>query len=288
MIHSLNEKESFDIAVMCDLLDVSRSGYYAWLDREPSPTSVRRDGLIDKIRQIHAESDSTYGSPRIHAELLEMKIGVCVASVARYMKLAGIRSKMHRPFKVSTTDSDHDLPVFQNHLDRQFAAEAPNRKWLCDITYIPTDQGFVYLAAVLDCFSRRVIGWSFGDRLGTTLCLEALSTAIRARKHLPGGLHGLLHHSDRGSQYASGDYQALLKAWDITVSMSRVGNCWDNAMMESFFGSFKTELVYHEQFKTKHEATSRCIAWIEGWYNCRRRHSAIGYKSPQQFEATQN
>jgi putative transposase len=286
MIHSL--KDEFDVAVMCDALEISRSGYYMWVDRPPSPASIRRDGLIERIRQIHAESDQTYGSPRIHAELIEMKVEICARSVARYMKRAGIRSKMHRKFKICTTDSKHHLPVFQNKLDRQFTADAPNRKWLCDITYVHTDEGFIYLSAVLDTFSRKIVGWSLSDSLDRSICIDALKSAISGRKKMPGELNGLLHHSDRGSQYASSDYQELLRAWDITVSMSRVGNCWDNAMMESFFGSFKTELIHHEKFQTRQQAKSRIIAWIEGWYNRRRRHSAIGYKSPEAFEAELN
>jgi putative transposase len=286
MIHSL--KDEFDVAVMCDVLEVSRSGYYMWVDRPPSPASIRRDGLIERIRQIHVESDQTYGSPRIHAELIEMKVDICARSVAKYMKRAGIRSKMHRKFKICTTDSKHHLPVFQNKLDRQFTADAPNRKWLCDITYVHTDDGFIYLSAVLDTFSRKIVGWSLSDSLDRSICIDALKSAISGRKKMPGGLSGLLHHSDRGSQYASGAYQELLRAWDITVSMSRVGNCWDNAMMESFFGSFKTELIYREKFQTRQQAKSRIIAWIEGWYNRRRRHSAIGYKSPETFEAELN
>jgi transposase InsO family protein len=286
MIHTL--KDEFDVAVMCDVLEVSRSGYYMWVDRPPSPASIRRDGLIERIRQIHVESDQTYGSPRIHAELIEMKVDICARSVAKYMKRAGIRSKMHRKFKICTTDSKHHLPVFQNKLDRQFTADAPNRKWLCDITYVHTDDGFIYLSAVLDTFSRKIVGWSLSDSLDRSICIDALKSAISGRKKMPGGLSGLLHHSDRGSQYASSVYQELLRAWDITVSMSRVGNCWDNAMMESFFGSFKTELIYREKFQTRQQAKSRIIAWIEGWYNRRRRHSAIGYKSPETFEAELN
>ena len=286
MIHSL--KDEFDVGVMCDVLDVSRSGYYARTDRQPSPASVRREELIGRIRRIHAESDQTYGSPRVHAELQELKINVCVKSVAKYMRIAGIRSKMHRKFRMSTTDSAHGLPVFENVLNRAFESDAVNRKWLCDITYVHTNEGFIYLSAVLDTFSRKVVGWSIGDSLDRSLCVDALKSAIAGRRRMPGGLSGLLHHSDRGGQYASADYQELLQAWQITVSMSRVGNCWDNAMMESFFGSFKTELIHHQQFATKQQATSRIIAWIEGWYNRRRRHSAIGYKSPEAFEAELN
>jgi putative transposase len=286
VIHSL--KDDHDIDLLCDTLDVSRSGYYDWRDRTPSPTAVRREQLVEQIRAVHAESDATYGSPRVHAELIERQVKLNVKTVAKYMRMAGIRSKIVKPFKVSTTDSDHDLPVFENVLDRRFESEVPNQKWLVDITYIPTDEGFVYLSAVLDTFSRKIVGWSIDDCMDRTLCIDALRNAIEGRRRMPGGLQGLLHHSDRGSQYASHDYQAELRAWDIAVSMSRVGNCWDNAMMESFFGTLKQELVHHERFATKTAARSRVIAWIEGWYNRRRRHSALGYRSPESFEAELN
>lgn len=286
MIHSL--KDDYPVNAICEALEVSRSGYYDWTKREPSVRELRREQVIEQIRRIHAESDRTYGSPRIRSALLDEEITLNVKTVAKYMKQAQIQAKTHRRFKVSTTDSNHDLPVFENKLDREFTAAGPNEKWLCDITYIHTGEGFIYLATVLDTFSRKIIGWSIDDCLDRSLCIDALKSAIVARQHLPGGLSNLLHHSDRGSQYASHDYQRLLRDWNITVSMSRVGNCWDNAMMESFFGTLKTELVYHENYQSKSEARSSVIAWIEGWYNRRRRHSAIGYKSPEQFEAELN
>jgi len=286
MIHSL--KDQFDIGLLCDTLGVSRAGYYDWLGRVPSETAVRREQIIEQIRVVHAESDRTYGSPRVHRELLERQIRLNVKTVARYMKQAGIRSKVVKPFKVSTTDSDHGLPVFENVLDRQFESDGPNQKWLCDITYIPTDEGFIYLSAVLDTFRRKIVGWSIDDVMDRALCVDALKNAIASRRRMPGGLSGLLHHSDRGSQYASDDYQRELKAWGMVVSMSRVGDCWDNAMMESFFGTLKQELIHHERFATKREARSRVIAWIEGWYNRRRRHSSLGCRSPEAFEAERN
>lgn len=286
MIHHL--KEDYPVNVLCDTLDVSRSGYYDWRTRKPSPRAIRRQQIVEEIRRIHLESDRTYGSPRIHDELLDLKITLNVKTVAKYMKQAQIQAKTHRRFRISTTDSNHDLPVFENVLDRDFTAAGPNEKWLCDITYIHTAEGFIYLATVMDTFSRKIVGWSIDDCLDRQLCIDALLSAIEARKRLPGGLSNLMHHSDRGSQYASRDYQQVLGDWDITVSMSRVGNCWDNAMMESFFGTLKTELVYHENYQTKQEARGSVIAWIEGWYNRRRRHSAIGYKSPEAFEAELN
>jgi len=286
MIQSL--KDDYPVNALCEALEVSRSGYYDWTRREPSARALEREKVIEQIRQIHLESDRTYGSPRIRNALLDEQITLNVKTVAKYMKQAQIQAKTHQRFKISTTDSNHDLPVFENTLDRDFTALAPNQKWLCDITYIDTAEGFIYLATILDTFSRRIIGWSIDDCLDRSLCIDALKSAIEGRKHLPGGLSSLIHHSDRGSQYASKDYQRLLSDWDITVSMSRVGNCWDNAMMESFFGTLKTELVYHENYQSKSEARGSVIGWIEGWYNRRRRHSAIGYKSPEQFEAELN
>lgn len=286
MIDSL--KADYPLNLLCELLQVSRSGYYDFTTRELSTRELERQRVITQIRRIHIESNRTYGSPRIHKQLLEQKIELNVKTVAKYMKRAEIQAKTHKRFKISTTDSDHDLPVYENRLDRQFTSSAPNQKWLCDITYIHTDEGFIYLSAVLDTFSRKIVGWSIDDVMDRSLCIDALKSAIAGRRRMPGGLSKLMHHSDRGSQYASDDYQRLLRDWNISVSMSRVGNCWDNAMMESFFGTLKTELVYHERYRSKSEARSRVIAWIEGWYNRRRRHSAIGYKSPEEFEARLN
>jgi putative transposase len=277
-------REQFEVSVMCRVLNVSRSGYYAWVDRPPSEQALRRAELIGQIRQVHEQSMGTYGVPRVHAELVERKIDVCVNTVAKLMKRAGIRSIMHRTFRVQTTDSDHDLPVAPNRLDRRFAADLPDRKWACDITYVPTREGFLYLAAVMDLCSRRIVGWSMADHLRTELCNDALEMALRSRR--PG--NDLLHHSDRGVQYASAGYQQRLQTHGITVSMSRVGDCYDNAMMESFWGTLKTELVHHMDYRLRDEARRSIFRYIECWYNRRRRHSAIGYKSPEQFEASLN
>jgi putative transposase len=270
---------------MCQVLNVSRSGYYAWIDRPPGERERRRAELIEQIRQAHAASGGTYGSPRTHAELVERNVEVCVNTVAKLMRRAGIRSVVHRRFRVRTTDSDHGLPVAPNRLDRQFAADLPDQKWCCDITYIPTREGFLYLAAVLDTCSRKIVGWSMAEHLRTGLCMDALDMALQSRR--PAG-SDLLHHSDRGVQYASADYRRLLQARGITVSMSRVGDCYDNAMMESFWGTLKTELVHHMDYATREQARSSIFRYIACWYNRRRRHSAIGYKSPEQFEASLN
>jgi transposase InsO family protein len=269
---------------MCDVLQVSRSGYYAWVNRAPSPSRLRREELIGQIRQAHEMSDGTYGSPRIHAELAEQEVEVCVNTVAKLMRQAGIRSATHRRFVVRTTDSDHQLPVAANVLGRQFHADLPDQKWCCDITYIPTAEGFLYLAGVMDLCTRKIVGWSMAEHLRTELCLDAVDMAIRSRR--PG--EGLVHHSDRGVQYASEEYRQLLQSHGIRLSMSRVGDCYDNAAMESFWGTLKTELVYRRSYQTREEARQSVFKYIECWYNRRRRHSAIGYKSPEQFEASLN
>jgi len=270
--------------MMCQTLQVSRSGYYAWVDRPASVRQQHREELVKQIRQVHADSRGTYGSPRVYAELAERQVKVCVNTVARLMNQARIRSKVQRKFVVQTTDSNHDYAVAPNRLDRQFAAERPDQKWCCDITYIPTQQGFLYLAAVMDLCSRKIVGWSMAEHLRTELCLSAIQTALSARR--PGA--GLLHHSDRGVQYASDEYRDLLEGHGIELSMSRLGNCYDNAAMESFFKTLKTECVYHEDYATPEEARQSIFQYIECWYNRRRRHSAIGYKSPEAFEASLN
>jgi len=277
-------RQEFGVPMMCDTLNVSRSGYYAWVDRPPSARQQRQEELVEQIRAAHQQSQGTYGSPRVHAELAERKIDVCVNTVARLMKEAKIRSIIHRRFVVRTTDSNHDLPVASNRLDRKFQASSPDRKWCCDITYIPTREGFLYLAAVIDLCSRKIVGWSMADHLRTELCTEALNMALLSRR--PG--KGLLHHSDRGVQYASVDYQRTLLSNQIDVSMSRTGDCYDNAVMESFWGTLKTELVYHRDYATREEARRSIFQYIECWYNRKRRHSAIGYQSPEQFEASLN
>jgi putative transposase len=276
--------QEFEVSIMCQVLQVSRSGYYAWANRPASSRARRQEQLIEQIRQAHDLSNGTYGSPRICAELAGQEIDVCVNTVAKLMKQAQIRSVMHRQFVVQTTDSHHDFPTAANVLEREFHAEFPNQKWLTDITYIPTDEGFLYLAGVMDMCSRRIVGWSMADHLRTELCLDALNMALASRR--PGS--ELIHHSDRGVQYASIDYQLLLQSHDICVSMSRAGNCYDNAAMESFWGTLKTELVYQRKYRTKEEARQSIFKYIECWYNRKRRHSALGYKSPEQFEASLN
>jgi transposase InsO family protein len=274
----------YPVNVMCQILQVSRSGYYAWIDRPISQRKLRSEELTQRIRQAHQKSRGIYGSPRVHAELVEQKVEVCVNTVAKLMKEARIFSKIKRKFVVGITDSRHQFAMADNVLDRQFESDVPDKKWCCDITYIPTDQGWLYLAAVMDLCSRKIVGWSMDVSLEAKLCVDALQMALSRRQ--PGA--DLLHHSDRGVQYACDPYQRLLATHGISVSMSRKGNCHDNAAMESFFGSFKTESVYQDHYQTIQQAKQATFEYIEVFYNRQRRHSAIGYMSPEQFEASLN
>jgi putative transposase len=258
-----DHREDFPVRLMCRVLDVSSSGFYDWLERPESPRAVENRALVAKIQAIHGDSRRTYGSPR----------------VARLMRDHGIRAKTKRKFRV-TTDSRHDHPVAPNRLDRQFAVAAPNTAWVADISYIPTREGWLYLAVVLDLFSRQVVGWAMDQQMPQELTLAALDMAIQRRRPLP----GCMHHSDRGSQYAAGDYQKQLAKYGMVCSMSRKGNCWDNAPMESFFHSLKTELVHHRDYQTRDEARRDIFEYIEVFYNRQRRHSTLGYLSPAQFE----
>ena len=270
------------VAAICRVLKVSRSGFYAWSRRRPSARQVRQEQWLDKIRKAHEENRELYGSPRVHRALLIDGVIVCRNTVARLMRLAKIRAKARRRYVPRTTDSRHSKPVAENVLDRDFSAAAPDRKWLADITYVPTDQGWLYLAGVLDAFSRKLIGWAMADHMKVGLVGDALKMALEHRQ--PDG-DKLLHHSDRGVQYASDDYQQILASEGITVSMSGRGDCYDNAMMESFWATLKAELIHQQQYPT-HEAARRSIfEYIEVFYNRKRLHSSLGYASPESFEA---
>lgn len=269
----------FEIECMCQTLNVSRSGFYGWCGRKASLRSQEDQRLKSKIVEFHQRSERTYGSPRIHDDLQKSGERVGRRRVARIMKENKIFSIHKRQFKI-TTDSDHQFPVAENLLDRDFSADAPNKKWVTDITFIPTAEGWLYLAVVLDLSSRRVVGWSMGTRLERKLVLDALRMALHGRRPP----QGLLHHSDRGSQYASIEYRELLQAYGILASMSRRGNCWDNAVVESFFKTLKVERVYHRSYKTRLEAQADIFQYIEVFYNRQRKHSAIGYRSPVDFE----
>lgn len=276
--------QDFPINSACDVLQVSRSGYYAWRDRPASEQANRREVLGLKIDLVHRANRCVYGSPRVCRALNAAGERVCENTVAKVMRQEGIRAKSKKKFVPRTTDSLHEQPVAENLLDRQFTADRPNQKWVTDITYIPTDEGWLYLAGVLDLFSRKVVGWAMADHMRTDLVSEALQMAILRR--CPG--EGLLHHSDRGVQYASDDYQKLLEDHQMMVSMSGRGECWDNACIESFWGTLKTELVNHEHYATRDAARQSIFEYIEVFYNRKRMHSSLGYISPEAFEASLN
>jgi putative transposase len=268
---------------MCDALDVSESGYYAWAARTPSAGDRRRAELVAAIEVIHAEVRGRYGSPRMTAELNARGHGCSENTVAKLMREHGIRAKAPRRV-VRTTDSRHGLPVAENVLDRDFNPAEPNAAWSADITYIPTADGWLYLAVVEDLFSRMIVGWAMDVTMTSRLVVDALEMAIRRR--LPG--EGLVAHSDRGSQYASDHYRGLLGRHGIACSMSRVAQCWDNAPVESFFATLKRELVHSEQYTTREQAAASIFEYVEAFYNRVRRHSSLGYLSPAEFERTHN
>lgn len=276
-----DHRSVWPIAVQCEVLQVARSGYYAWRKRPPSSRAQRQANLTDRIQAIHAQKhQDVYGASRIHQELVAQGHACNRKTVAKCMKAAGIQAKTVKKFRVLTTDSNHSHPVAQNLVDRNFTPAERNQTWTADITYIPTDEGWLYLAAVEDLFSRKIVGWSMSDRMDSRLVVDALEMAIH--RELPG--EGLVAHSDRGVQYASEHYQNLLRKHDITCSMSRKANCWDNAPMESFFATLKKELVHHHRYQTRDEARRSLFEYIEIFYNRVRRHSALGYLSPAQFE----
>jgi putative transposase len=267
---------------MADLLGVSPAGYYAWRGRPQSERQQRRDRLLVEIAAIHERVKGRYGSPRIHAELKAGGHDCCVNTVAEVMRQAGIRAKTARKFR-HTTDSNHSRPVAENVLDRQFDPASPNESWVADITYIGTREGWLYLAVVEDLYSRMVVGWSMDGAMTSRLVVDALEMAVQRR--LPG--EELVAHSDRGSQYASEHYQRLLGNHGIECSMSGVGQCWDNAPMESFFASLKKELTHHEDYQTRAEARASIFEYIEVFYNNQRLHSSLGYLTPAAYEQPQ-
>lgn len=273
------EKATFPVRFMSRQFGVSASGFYASRGRPESAHAIRDRELTGKVKEAFREGRGAYGSPRIHAALVEDGEQVGRKRVARVMREAGVEVECKRRF-VRTTDSKHGHPVAPNVLDRKFTTEKPDQVWVTDITYIQTDEGWLYLAAILDLFSRKVVGWAMDATMERTLVMSALRMALRQRA--PGA--GLMHHSDRGSQYASGDYRTALRDAHITCSMSRKGDCWDNAVAESFFATLKKELVHVVKFKTRSEAKTKIFEYIEVFYNRKRLHSAIGYKTPNAFE----
>lgn len=270
----------YPIIELCQALGLSRSGYYQWLNRPESSRAKANRQVLDKITVLHEENRRCYGSPRMTQTLRRQGLTIGENRVARLMRAHGIRAKVKRAFRPRTTDSRRAGRIAPNRLKPLASLNGPDQAWVADITYIWTAAGWVYLAAVMDLFSRRIVGWSLGTSLETSLVTEALSRAQRERRPAP----GLLHHSDRGSQYASSAFQALLAHFKITPSMSGLAQCYDNAAMESFWSSLKNELVHHEPFSNIDQARLAIFDYIELFYNRKRLHSALGYQSPVDFE----
>lgn len=277
-------RDSFPIGLMCELLSVSRSGYYDSMDRPLSQRAQRTAKIRESVRQVFEERHAIYGPAKIAQELQKRNEleTACRNTVARAMQEMGLKSRISKAFTPTTTKSDPSKRPALNVLDRQFTATRPNQKWVTDITYLPTAAGWVYLAVVLDLFSRKVVGWQLGDSLATPLVSGALRLAIESRRPLRGEL---LHHSDRGSQYTSDDYQKTLRTLGIECSMSRVGNCYDNAVAERFFWSLKHEWAKHYEYADLESARMSMFEYIEVFYNRQRLHQTLGYKTPEQFEA---
>jgi len=272
----------FKLRLMCRVLEVAPSGYYAWRKRAPSLHAMADERLMLNVRIAFETNDGHYGAPRIHGELKDAGLRVGKKRVARLMREDGLVGRRPRARRVSTTNSNHPHPIAPNLVDRQFDVNgiALNQVWVSDITYVPTRAGWLYLAVVLDLASRRVVGWAMRETLEAELAVSALAMAIAARRPAP----GLIHHSDRGVQYACSEYQAVLAANGMRPSMSRRGNCWDNAVAESFFATLELELLVHHDWHTRDAARQAIFKYIEAWYNPRRRHSTLAYVSPATYE----
>lgn len=274
-----SQKEYYPVATLCRVLEVSRRGYYDWVQRPVSAQQKANRQLLSEIKRVFEETREVYGAPRIYKELKETGYFCGLNRVARLMRQAEIVPKTVKKFRI-TTDSRKSHKPAENLLGQKFSATRRNEKWVADVTYIPTRKGWLFLAAVMDLYTRKIVGWSMSERLTADLSVQALKGAIRQE----GKVEGLLHHSDQGREYYAKDYQDLLKEHGIVCSMSRKGNCYDNASMESFFHSFKVELIHHEDFHTREDARSATFDYIELFYNRKRRHSSIDYLSPMEFE----
>lgn len=273
-------EKSFPVQVMCRVLNVSRSGYYDWRNRGVSPRQLRQAALESQIRIIHQESRGTYGSPRILEKLRTGGTTVNHKAVESIMKRTGIRAKTRRKFK-QTTDSKHSLPIAPNLLNREFAQPKAGLVWVSDLTYVPTAEGWLYLAVFIDLCTRKVVGWSMSDRMTADLVVDALCMGVTRQGAAP-----LMVHSDRGSQYASESFRTALRRHRCIQSMSRKGDCWDNAVAEGFFATLKKELIHHEKYKTRESARLSIFDYVETFYNKQRLHSHLNYASPETFEAT--
>jgi len=275
-----DQRKHFPLRLLFRVLQVSRSGFYAWKNRGISQRQLRRRKMTRMIQVVHAESDQTYGSPRVHRALISRGIDCCVNFVAKLMRFGGIGAQTRRRYK-RTTDSNHQLPVAPNRLSQEFKAQRRDQVWLSDITYIPTREGWLYCCTVEDLYSRRIVGWQLSPRIDSRLVVDAVQMALVRRQ----AAAGLVLHSDRGSQYCSDHLRSLLRKHQVLQSMSRKGNCYDNAPMESFFRSMKVERVHRRDYQCRSEARKDLIDYIESFYNRRRLHSALNYISPVEFES---
>ena len=268
------------VQAMCRVLNVSPSGFYAWLDRLPSKRSIEDAVLVERIRSIHADSDATYGMPRVRAELIDQGVKISGKRVARLMRSNGIRGVSRRRGFIVTTRRDERQRPAPDLVKREFTANGPNQLWVADMTYVPTWAGFIYLAVVLDVWSRRIVGWAIGEQMSAELVLAALNMALQQRRP-----DGVIHHSDQGSQYTSVAFGERCKKMGVRPSMGTLGDAYDNAMAETFFATLECELIDRRAWQTKTEARLALFTYIEGWYNPRRRHSALGQISPATFES---
>ena len=271
-------RQQHPVAAMCRVLEVSESGYHAWRQRPPSARTQENLRLETEIKAAHQRTRETYGPQRLQSDLADHGIQTSVYRIKRIRRRLGLRCKQKRKFK-ATTNSSHTLPLAPNLLDRQFAVAAPDRAWVSDITYVATDEGWLYLAGIKDLFNGELVGYAMSDRMTTTLVSQALFRAVAAKRPAK----GLIHHSDRGSQYCSHAYRKQLQQFGMQASMSRKGDCWDNAPMESFWGSLKNELVHHRRFTTREQATREITEYIEIFYNRIRKQARLGYLSPAAF-----
>jgi len=279
MIDALRGEMGFPVAPMCRALDVSKSGYYVWKNRKPSARKLEEERIKVAIKAAHERGRGTYGPDKIQDELAEVEqMDVGINRIKRLRRQMKIRCKQVKKHK-ATTDSNHNLPVAPNLLEQKFAVSGPNKAWVADITYVSTDEGWLYLAGIKDLWNREIVGYAMGHRMTQDLVGRALFRAVAVRR--PGA--GLIHHSDRGSQYCSGSYQKLMKQFKMKPSMSRKGNCWDNAPIESFFGTLKTELVHLRKYRTRQEAIADIREYIEVFYNRQRRHASLGNLSPAAY-----
>jgi len=283
-------RRQWPITTMCRVLDVTRSGFHAWRHRGPGVRAQRREQLATQVQAVHETNRRVYGSPRVYEALIASGVKVCVNTVAKVMRQAGIAAKKKRKFVPRTTDSSMTRRPAPNLLERDFAPGKADERWTSDITYVPTDKGWLYLAAVLDIGTRRIVGWSMAAHMKAELVIDALQMALarRGRSATRGRQTELIYHADQGSQYASDDCQQLVKQHGLRMSMSARGDCYDNAVMESFWATLKTELIHHERYATHDEARASIFEYIEAFYNRVRLHSTLGYQSPEAFEASLN